>query len=348
MPSAIRLYREILKSYPDAAQIRSNLGAALVRDGKFDEAIVEYQKALQKLPEDPRVRMNLALAYFKLGHLPDAERELQTVHNMAPAELRPALLLADCEFQMGKPQKAVDLLSPYEQQYPNDKALIYMLGVVLLKANHPAEAQVLLDRLLRDGQSAETEFLLGQGEYAMKNNIVAAEHLARAVQLNPKLPGLHVLYGRILHDVQKPDQAAAQFREELKLNPYDFEANLELAAVLKQENRFDEAQALLDVAFRVRPNDPGAFFQRAVIYFLTGKAEQSRQILERLVREYPSFTEAHIELAAVYFRLKRVEDGKREQKISQQLQDEDQKKLQEGLNKRDDSAKDKGGEGKQP
>ena len=69
--TAIRLYREFLRSYPDAAEIRSNLGAALAQDGQFAGAITEYNAALQHLPNNPRVRMNLALAYYKLGRLPE-------------------------------------------------------------------------------------------------------------------------------------------------------------------------------------------------------------------------------------------------------------------------------------
>ena len=45
-------YREFLKDYPDAAEIRSNLGAALVRDGQFDAALGEYQVALATMPSN--------------------------------------------------------------------------------------------------------------------------------------------------------------------------------------------------------------------------------------------------------------------------------------------------------
>ncbi len=50
--TAIRLYREFLKSYPDAAEIRSNLAAALVQAGQFDEAVKEYHAALKQLPNN--------------------------------------------------------------------------------------------------------------------------------------------------------------------------------------------------------------------------------------------------------------------------------------------------------
>src|SRR5690349_210563 len=103
--TAIRLYREFLAEYPDAAEIRSNLGAALAENGQFAEAIPEYKSALQKLPNNAQVRMNLALAYYKLGRLPEAVEALEVVHKLQPLELKPALLLADCLLQTGQPQR---------------------------------------------------------------------------------------------------------------------------------------------------------------------------------------------------------------------------------------------------
>ena len=55
----------------------------------------------------------------------------------------------------------VELLSPLEKDSPNDKALIYLLGTALIRDNQPARGQVLVDRILRDGESAEAHLLLG-------------------------------------------------------------------------------------------------------------------------------------------------------------------------------------------
>ena len=61
LDQAIEDYRLILKDYPDVAQVRSNLGAALASAGRYEEAIVEYNRAL-KLSALPQIRLNLALA----------------------------------------------------------------------------------------------------------------------------------------------------------------------------------------------------------------------------------------------------------------------------------------------
>src|SRR5690242_6104677 len=65
--AAIREYQAYLKLRPGAAEIHSNLGAALVRAVRYEEAIAEYKQALAKDPGNPPVRLNLALAYYKSG-----------------------------------------------------------------------------------------------------------------------------------------------------------------------------------------------------------------------------------------------------------------------------------------
>jgi tetratricopeptide (TPR) repeat protein len=329
MKTAIRYYREFLKLHPDVAEIRSNLGAALAHDGQFSEAIAEYREALKKLGTNPGVHMNLGLSYYKLGRLPEAAAEMELVRKWQPDSLQAALLLGDCWLQMGETKKVIDLLTPFEKKYPNDHAIIYMLGTSLLKEKQTGPAQVLLDRILGQGESAESALMLGFSQYSAHDNKAAVVSLARAIQLNPQMPGVHQLYALALKEVGDGDQAAVQFREELKINPFDFVSNIEIALLLKQDSKFDEALAHLDAAMRVRPGDAGALYQRATVHVLQGHSDEARIELEKLTKEYPSFTEAHVSLATVYYRLKRKEDGDRERAIVRRLQEEDQKRQEE-------------------
>src|SRR5262249_612633 len=88
---AIHNYRLLLAKYPQIAEIRSNLGAALAGEGKYTEAIAEYQRALQLKP-DPQVRVNLGLAYYKAGQTTSAVNTLEK----APRNLQTLTVLADC------------------------------------------------------------------------------------------------------------------------------------------------------------------------------------------------------------------------------------------------------------
>lgn len=309
--AAIRLYREFLNVNPYAAEVRSNLGAALVRAGQVEQAVTEYRAALVHLPMSTRVRMNLALAYYKLGRFADAGGELETILQQNPLDTQAALLLGECLMQFGRPDRAVEVLQPLREEFPGDRAVTYLLGAALLRVNRTREAQAVLEGLVKGGESAETELLLGQTEYQRQNLLPAAAHLKKAVELNPNLPGAHSLYGQVLRSVARLDEATEQFRLELKVNSFDYVANTEIAMLLKQEGKLADALAHLARALQARPGDPGVRHQQALIYTTQGKFEDARKELESLTKEVPEFAEAHAALATVYYRLKRPADGDR-------------------------------------
>src|SRR5215510_10438052 len=156
---AIADYRLFLEQYPNMAQVRSDLGAALAGAGRYEEAITEYQRAL-KLKPLPEVRLNLALAYYKSGKVSQAVEELNQVRKEMPTELRPSLLLADCYLRLGENKKVIELLSPVQQANKDDLAIVYMLKTALVRDRQADKKQVLIDRILKNGDSAEAHLLL--------------------------------------------------------------------------------------------------------------------------------------------------------------------------------------------
>jgi tetratricopeptide (TPR) repeat protein len=321
---AIRLYKEVLERRPEWGEVRSNLGAALVHEGRFQEAIQEYQLALRSLPENGAVALNLALAHYKLGQYKEAADLLTPVQARQASNLQIAELLSNCWSQLNQNDRVVVLLTPLQKANPDNRALAYQLATALLNQEKTAAAEVLLDTILRNGDSAETQLLLGAGKLRAREFNAALNNLKRAVEMNPNLPQVHAYYGRALKAVGSSPAAEAEFRAELARNPYDFTSNLELGLLLKQDGRLDEASKCLEAALRVRPDDPGALYQQATIDVLKGNNEQARVELERLAKQNPTFSEAYVSLATVYYRLKRKEDGDRMRTIVRKLQDEEQ------------------------
>jgi tetratricopeptide (TPR) repeat protein len=321
---AIREYRAYLKQSPDNVIARSNLGAALAKSGRYEEAVVEYEHALAKDPANVPVRMNLALAYYKTAQIATAAQQLTEVVAKQPSNRQAVVLLADCHLQLGDYKKVIDLLAPLEKQSPDDKTLVYLLGTAYIRDNQPERGQVLVNRILRDGDSAEARLLLGTTKMNASEFAEALVDLQKAVELNPKLPDVYSFYGLALLATGDMAGAADAFHKELTSNPNDFVSNLQLGVVLKQDQHFDEARAFFDRALRVRPGDPGVRYQLATLDLMSGKIEAACSQLEQLTKESPQFVEAHVSLATVYYRLKRKADGDREREIVLKLNAERQ------------------------
>jgi tetratricopeptide (TPR) repeat protein len=329
---AIQAYRKYLAARPDSPLALSNLGAAYARIARYEDAIAQYRHALTLQPANVPVELNLGLAYYKTGHTELAAATLEKVHRAVPDQLQPTLLLADCWLAMGKNKDVVELLTPLSGQRQDDLAIAYLLGTALVRDNQISRGQVVIDRILRNGDSAEARLLLGTTKLTAQDYPAALADLSKAVELNPSLPDVYSYFGQALLATGDPAGAEAAYRKALAANPNDFKANMQLAVLLKQDEKMDEALACLRRALQVRPDDLGAQYQVAAIDLHAEKVDSARLALESIVKQAPGFTEAHVALATAYYRLKRKEDGDRQRAIVQKLNREAQVKQQQGLN----------------
>jgi len=330
LDAAVRGYKAYLKVRPEAIDARSNLGAALASTGRYSEAIAEYREALKRSPHNFPISLNLALAYYKSDQIARAAAELAGLHKEQPGNRQVILLLGDCWLRQGEDAKVIELLTPVENQDQNDLAIAYMLGTALLRNKQTDLGQRILDRILRQGDSAEARLLLGTAKLNALEYPDALADLRKAAELNPHLPDVYSYLGRA--EMESGDMAAARaaFEKELAQNPVDFESNLNLAVLLKQDEDYAGARKLLDRALLVRPGDLRVLYQVGSIDLGEGKLEKARATFEGVLKQAPQFVEAHISLAATYYRLKRKQDGDRERALVQKLKAEQDAKGERG------------------
>lgn len=234
-------YRSFLKLRPNEAAAHSNLGVVLMKLGRYDEAIAEYQAAEKLVPGDPRIGVNLALAYEKSGRIEEAREKLEQLHRTQPGDTQTTMLLADCDLRLGENSRVIALLGPVETQNPQDLAVAYMLGTALIRDKRVEEGQKLVELILKNGDTAESRFLLGSQMFASGDYPSAVKQFASAIALNPNLPELQAYYGQSLLFTGDAEGAAAAFRNELASDPNNFAANLGLAQILIERKQFADA-----------------------------------------------------------------------------------------------------------
>lgn len=329
LQGAVTEYREFLKIHPEATVIHSNLGAALAGLGQFEEAIPEYKIALKQSPGLESARLNLGLVYYKMGRISEAATEFERVHTKDPNNSQASLLVADCYLRMGREKDVIRILLPEEKKRPDDLAVAYMLGTAYIRDKQPDEGAVRIDRILRNGDSAEAHLLLGMTKFQALEYPAAIADLTKAVEMNPDLPDVHSYLGQAQMESGDMTAARASFEKELARNPNEFESNLRLAILLKQDGDYDRAHQLLKRALLVRPDDPAALYQVGSTDLAAGNLDAARTVFEQVVKGSPNFLEAHVSLAQVYYRLKRKADGDREREIVQKLKAEQDARQQQ-------------------
>ncbi len=323
---AIRGYQAYLALRPERIEARSNLGAALARLGRYGDAIEQYKRALALDGRNQAISFNLAVAYYKTARLVSASKELEAVVAAQPEYKDAVLLLADCNLRMSEFKRVVELLTPVETAEPDNRAVAYMLGMALINDKQLDRGQERIERILRDGDSAEAHVMMGTTYLTGAEYDKALNEFKRAVELNPKLPYVNSFYGQTLVRMGDTEEAMAAFRREFEINPNDFDSCLQLGVLLKKDQKLDESRDFLRRALTLRPNEPNARFFLASIDVAQGKLNEALPLLEQLVKDAADFVQAHVMLATVYYRMRRKADGDREQAIVTKLNAERQAK----------------------
>jgi tetratricopeptide (TPR) repeat protein len=328
---AIDAYQAALAVAPTRVDAMSNLGAAYVRLGRFDEAIKQYEAALRIDALDNAVRLNLALAYYKSARPHEAIPQLKRVISASPEAKNAYLVLGDCYLQTGQEKELVSLLKPREPMFGGDLAFAYLLGTALLRLDDVVAGQEYVNRVFGAGESAEAHLLLGIAHFGRHDYRAAKTELEAALKLNSRLPTANAMHGRTLMLLGEPDASERAYRRELEFNPNDFDANLQLGNLRKSAERFAEASTYLERATQIRPTDLAARRLLGSLRLQTGQNEEAVALLESVAREAPDAVDVHVLLATAYNRLKRTADAERERAIVDRLNAEAAAKQKGGL-----------------
>ncbi len=316
---AIKAYREVLAARPALTEARLNLAAALGELKRFDEAIAVLESAPPADRGKLEIEQNLALAYYGKGDLPSAARELERLMAVHPSDLRAINLLADCYLRLKLASKAVALLEPALKAHPGDSNLNYQFGSALIRSGRVKEGIDALERAGRLSSNADAYLLAGATALDTGEIQRARADLDRAVQFNPRLPGVWTWAGMARDRVSDEDGAKQAFHKALEQQPDDFEANLHLGAILYRERELDAARPYLERALKIQPSSNLAQYAYALVCSALGETDTAVKHLETVVAAAPEWVEPHIKLASLYFRLRRRADGQRQQQIAEQL-----------------------------
>jgi len=138
------------------------------------------------------------------------------------------------------------------------------------------------------------------------------KYILKALELNPDLAAAHDDRGMTLVNLQRYQEAVAEFREALRINSNDANAHNGLGSALNNLQRYDEAVAEYREALRIYPNFGFAHKNLgSTLYYLQRYEEAIAEFREAL-RIDPSNANAHYDLGTTLYRLKRYEDASEE------------------------------------
>ena len=209
-----RIYKKKLDKNPSDANVTTNLGAILQKQGKFDEALSYYAKAEYLDKTNINARINVGTLFQQKKDYNKALEAYDSVLLLYPKNTQALAYKAQTYADMGKERDAQELFEKVLALEPNNDVASYGLK-----------------NLLRKNLST-TEFV----EY-IKNHSVSA---------NPA-DELY-LYALDLHKENKLEDAISIYKQVIEIMPSNAETYVNLAIAQSQLKDYDNAISILKIA----------------------------------------------------------------------------------------------------
>ncbi|HZT69811.1 MAG TPA: tetratricopeptide repeat protein [Terriglobia bacterium] len=309
---AIAQFQKCIAENPPSAEALSNLGVAFAQKGDFDHAIQAYTQALALDSNDANIFLNLGLAYLKSKHVKEAAKEFARSLMIKPGNPKALELLALCHYQMDQFELAAYEAKLVHDALPDEASGTLLYGLACLHLGLYKQAATLIYSAVSTNKSAEGFKALGEALLGVKAYRNALEAFLQAEKTDPNLPGIHSDLGISYAGLAQTEQATAEFKKQLALDPDDFNANYYLGRLDRLAGNDADAQRFLAKANQLRPGDSSVAYEYAVLAMQAGDYAKAASLLEGILQKVPGYLDARVLLAQAYFRLHRTQDGKRE------------------------------------
>jgi tetratricopeptide (TPR) repeat protein len=283
LDAAIRELRAASLRFPNNGPIQLNLGLALVRTGKLEEAVAPLHKACEDPSVAPEAHFLLGADYFESGQYAKAIPELGGLEGSVHSE-RVLYMTEESNRRTGHIEEAKAAFHQLITKYPESAWTHYLMG-------NAYEDQQQLDKAIdeytqaleRDPAIPNANFAIGYIYWRQQNTEQAREWLTK--EAGKGCHGLANFYlGEIARGERDAPAAERLYRRSLECDPASSNAHLRLGIVLADQKRYNEAIMQLKEAIRLQPDGSSAHYHLAEIYSRTGRPLQAKAEYERVRR----------------------------------------------------------------
>jgi tetratricopeptide (TPR) repeat protein len=130
---------------------------------------------------------------------------------------------------------------------------------------------------------AATYFMLGDTTMVIKS---LENKISKKPRIDPD-PNDHVIVGNFYLLKKNDLKAKYHFEQALKINSYQINAQIGLAALEFKNRRYQEAMTPLNAAYGIDPNNPNIYFINAAMYLLNEQPDQAFQLYYQLYNYFP-------------------------------------------------------------
>lgn len=283
---AERLLLELRSGHPGVFAIDESLGLLYGKQGRIDAALPLLRAAASEQPDSDSAHANLGAAYYQLHRNQEALAEFK-----AAARLNP--LNADTQQSLGRllmeehlPAAAAEAFSTSIKLAPQNHDLVLDRAQALIQAGQPAQAATELEAMADVDRSAAAQSLLGDAEEKTGAYQKAAEHYARAAELDPSEQNAWIVGVEFLRHWTF-DAAIKEFHAATWKFPKSIRIRLGLGAAYFGASQYAESIPVFADLLNSDPNNP--LFAELLGMACTTNAQSHKDQCSALIR----YAESH-------------------------------------------------------
>lgn len=278
---AVEPLRKAAALKPDLPQVWRALGDALTAAGQRAAADAAYAEHVRHATRDPALLS--AAAALAENCIPEAEALLRQHLKRAPTDVAALRMLAELTARLGHNEEASSLLAQCLELAPSFDAARFNHALVLHRSNHPEAALRELERLLAVAADHPGYLNLKAAVLCRVGDYEPAIHIyADLLQRDPRHPRVWMSYGHALKTAGHTERAIVAYRRGLALAPSCGEIWWSLANL--KTFRFSEDD--LATMLRESARAPLSEDDRLHLEFAIGKALEDAGEYERSFRHY--------------------------------------------------------------
>jgi tetratricopeptide (TPR) repeat protein len=263
-----------------------------------------------------QVSYQRALALAESGHCTEALPLLKkSIHQVTDRDLKKHIGLVGlhCAMTHNAPYDSLDFLAVLNREFPRDPEVLYAAA----HAFSDLSLQASQDLVREAPFSYQVHLLNGEALETQGKWEEAAAEYRKILDINPTLPGVHARLGRVLLSVPQPSadavaEAKKNFEDELQIDPRNATAEYVLGELAKEANDLSSAIQHYSNATKIDAGFAEAYLGLGAALVASRRFVEAIPSLETYEKLAPDSPTGHYQLALAYAGAGRKEDANRE------------------------------------
>ena len=254
------------------------LGLAQEAEGKVDQARATLEKAFSADSKSVVILEDLSRVAQAVGDYKGALGYVAHARDLRPDDASLAYEFGSICAKMGLLGEARKAIAEALRVDPENADFNFGMGTVVSFSSDPSLAiPYLMKFQAKQPQDPAGMLMLGEAYYRGKDFDSATIWFQRAVSNNSTASEAHFYLGRIAHQQNAFDDAAAELKQSLALHPDQPDVLAELGQISVSSREFTQASDYLDRAIKMDPDNYAANFGLLQLYARTGDARRDEQ-----------------------------------------------------------------------